>query len=521
MLSKMDDGYSKWDHLDLSDDSDVEDCHPNIDEKLWRRIQKEKKEKEWAEEDVKKAGMVKEQEAALVKQKELQAVLTSEDASKVAAAAGELESLTEQMTMRGKEVDKLETLFKWRSTNAAVVGDGDTDNAEHQKLEFLAKVEKLPVEERISHATYRKEAGTTLFKEKKWQDAADKYQEGWDFLRTIASPEEMALCRDISLSLLLNNAAVQLKLEQFGQAASFCNKVLALDTGNVKGLFRRGVALTGTRDFAKAKKDLAAAAKLAPKDKSIRRAFAEAKRALNAANAKAAHVVTEEEEAEQFQSFLQTNEEIFSHFAGLKTNKESEEFLLNHSKPPAEAPLLTSEATGWLLLKCLELEMNGKTREMKKVARQNEMIEYITRMTSRDARDGTSKPIRDPREGIKPFFHALNSGRLEKGFEEDLAGVIKHVQQRAKVKLQEREEEGEDADADEEVVDLESLPLEERLGPGGLDPVEVMKSLPKGMQDCFTARDIPGLQELLKEMPEDEARVHMQRCTDAGLWNPQ
>ena len=79
----------------------------------------------------------------------------------------------------------------------------------------------------------------------------------------------------------------------------------------------------------------------------------------------------------------------------------------------------------------------------------------------------------------------------------------------------------EEEEEEEEVVDLESLPLEERLGPGGKDPVEVMKGLPKALSDCFTSRDIPGLQKVLADMPEAEARKHMQDCADAGLWNPQ
>ena len=29
--------YNKWDKLDLDDDEDVSDCHPNIDGKLWLR----------------------------------------------------------------------------------------------------------------------------------------------------------------------------------------------------------------------------------------------------------------------------------------------------------------------------------------------------------------------------------------------------------------------------------------------------------------------------------------------------
>ena len=57
-----------------------------------------------------------------------------------------------------------------------------------------------------------------------------------------------------------------------------------------------------------------------------------------------------------------------------------------------------------------------------------------TRMPNRDARDGMAKPMRDPRDGVMGFFHALASGQIAKGFNEDMAGVIKHITQRAQVR---------------------------------------------------------------------------------------
>ena len=44
------------------------------------------------------------------------------------------------------------------------------------------------------------------------------------------------------------------------------------------------------------------------------------------------------------------------------------------------------------------------------------------------------------------------------------------------------------------------------LGPGGLDPSEVFESLPQAMKDCFESQDIAMLQQVIKEMPEEDAR---------------
>lgn len=40
------------------------------------------------------------------------------------------------------------------------------------------------------------------------------------------------------------------------------------------------------------------------------------------------------------------------------------------------------------------------------------------------------------------------------------------------------------------------------------------------LQDCFESRDIGALQEAIGKMPEDEAKYHLKRCVDSGLWVP-
>ena len=40
------------------------------------------------------------------------------------------------------------------------------------------------------------------------------------------------------------------------------------------------------------------------------------------------------------------------------------------------------------------------------------------------------------------------------------------------------------------------------------------------LQDCFHSKDIQKLQDTLTAMPEEEARYHLKRCVDSGLWVP-
>lgn len=59
---------------------------------------------------------------------------------------------------------------------------------------------------------------------------------------------------------------------------------------------------------------------------------------------------------------------------------------------------------------------------------------------------------------------------------------------------------------------------EERMGPGGLDPVEVFESLPEALQEAFQSQDTQRLKDCLANMPLEEAKLHMKRCEDSGLW---
>ena len=40
----------------------------------------------------------------------------------------------------------------------------------------------------------------------------------------------------------------------------------------------------------------------------------------------------------------------------------------------------------------------------------------------------------------------------------------------------------------------------------GLDPADVFESLPDSMKKCFESQDIGMLQQVIKEMPEEDAR---------------
>jgi len=170
--------YDKWDKLDLSDDEDVSDCHPNIDGKLWLRLKKEKQHRKWQEEDEQARQWDAEQAGRVTKMAELQEEIQRRtDAGfsdglaplreQVATLAGEMEGAR-------KKKDKYLERKKWRSSEVAEVDQSsEVKTAERIALERQEEVAKMSRDARMSKAADGKEAGTALFKKQQWAAARD------------------------------------------------------------------------------------------------------------------------------------------------------------------------------------------------------------------------------------------------------------------------------------------------------------------------------------------------------------
>lgn len=42
----------------------------------------------------------------------------------------------------------------------------------------------------------------------------------------------------------------------------------------------------------------------------------------------------------------------------------------------------------------------------------------------------------------------------------------------------------------------------------------------QNLKACFESKDIDLLKKTISELPEEEARYHMKRCVDSGMWVP-
>jgi len=212
-----------------------------------------------------------------------------------------------------------------------------------------------------------------------------------------------------------------------------------------------------------------------------------------------------------YHEFTQRYADTVEKFMALDSMDKSKDFLLQNAHI-----LLQENASNYLLLACLEDEMNGFHDKMKLVARQSQIISSIADL---------AKSLKlHPGNVIHPFFQRMQNKELYAGFMVAVEEFIQRVKARAITKRKEMDEERareikEQGANAEGAVDVADMPLEERLGPGGLDPLEVFESLPESMQIAFESREKEQLEAALRAMTPEEASHHMKRCIDSGLWN--
>ncbi|XP_045504139.1 hsp90 co-chaperone Cdc37 [Colias croceus] len=206
--------------------------------------------------------------------------------------------------------------------------------------------------------------------------------------------------------------------------------------------------------------------------------------------------LTEEEKEAKMKKFINENEKLLKKFGMLRKYDDSKQFLQEHNQ------LVCEETANYLVIWCINLEMEGKHELMSHVAHQTICMQYMLEL---------SKQLDvDPRACIGSFFSRIQVAEktYKDSFDDELEQFKKRIQKRAQEKIQEaiKEQEEEERQA--------------RLGPGGLDPVEVYEELPDELKKCFDAQDVPMLQATIAKMPEQEAIYYMKRCVDSGLWVP-
>uniref|UniRef100_A0A8C6L1H0 Hsp90 co-chaperone Cdc37 n=2 Tax=Nothobranchius furzeri TaxID=105023 RepID=A0A8C6L1H0_NOTFU len=205
---------------------------------------------------------------------------------------------------------------------------------------------------------------------------------------------------------------------------------------------------------------------------------------------------TEEEKEQKHKTFVEKNEKQLKHFGMLRRWDDSQKYLSDNPH------LVCEETANYLVIMCIDLEVEEKHALMEQVAHQTIVMQFILEL---------AKSLKlDPRGCFRQFFAKIKTAdqQYQDAFNDELESFKERVRGRAKIRIEKA------------IKEYEEEERQKRMGPGGLDPAEVYESLPPEMQKCFDEKDIQMLQDVISKMDPTEAKLHMKRCIDSGLWVP-
>ncbi|MBA0858388.1 hypothetical protein Goshw_025510 [Gossypium schwendimanii] len=156
----------------------------------------------------------------------------------------------------------------------AVVPANSTVYYEVEMVSFVKEKEswEMDTPQKIEAAGKKKGGGNALFKAGKFERASKRYEKAVSFIEYDSSfnDEEKKQAKLLKVNCNLNNAASKLKLKDYKQAAKLCTKVLELDSGNVKALYRRAQAYIQLVDLDLAEADIKKALEIDPDNRDVK-----------------------------------------------------------------------------------------------------------------------------------------------------------------------------------------------------------------------------------------------------------
>jgi len=127
-------------------------------------------------------------------------------------------------------------------------------------------------QQKIEAAKVLKDEGNKLFQQGRFSLAKKRYErvnEVCDYLDSFEKEDIDFVKNSLQLPSYLNLAAVALKEKNWKQAIENCDKALAIDDKNVKGLYRRAQGYQGYGEFEKARDDLNKVLQIEPNNSTV------------------------------------------------------------------------------------------------------------------------------------------------------------------------------------------------------------------------------------------------------------
>lgn len=227
--------------------------------------------------------------------------------------------------------------------------------------------------------------------------------------------------------------------------------------GNVDDLQKKLTELeTKSKDLQKTEEDLKKKEEKAPWNVDTISKPGFAKTVINKKPARQSDDdLTEEEKEQKMKKFINDNEKLLKKYGMLKKFDDSKRFLTEHHQ------LVCEDTANYLVIWCLNLEMEKKSDLMAHVAHQCICMQFILELAK--------QMDIDPRGCVGSFFTRIQVAEKEykEQFENEIKAFKERIKARAVVKIQEA------------LAAQEEEERAARLGPGGLDPAEVFDTLPE------------------------------------------
>jgi cell division cycle protein 37 len=177
-----------------------------------------------------------------------------------------------------------------------------------------------------------------------------------------------------------------------------------------------------------------------------------------------------------YADFTKKHEDLLETYCNLTGMTALKAFLLTHGEI-----LLQEHASSYLLLSCLEDEMNGEREKMKNTARNSQILTNMAEL---------AKSLkRHPGNVIVPFFTRVEEPEHEKAFLEGVQIFVDRIIKRA---VEKRKEMDAEQETETEEVDLSSIPKEEvRMDKSTQVPCQGGAS-PQGLSKQHTTNPLPN-----------------------------
>jgi len=127
-----------------------------------------------------------------------------------------------------------------------------------------------------------RQLGNKLFKEERIPEAVRKYEKAIRYLCHVTDSNHKATAAEKKVPCYSNTAICYLKLQRWFKAKDCCDKLLAIDTENVKGFYRRAQALKEMDEFEEAERDIKVAREKDPNDAAIKKLAVDISKAIQA-----------------------------------------------------------------------------------------------------------------------------------------------------------------------------------------------------------------------------------------------